>query len=476
MRDFTNKNNTFSKKQAREIFLKTAIPILILGFTNASYSFFDTLIAIFYVEDSEKILGIVSPIIMICSSIPILFIVGVGIFIPKKIGENDFEEAEKIFGQSFFLSFFIGLISVLFMISISNFWVNYFGEISISDSNPNKSDLINQGVNYLYITSLVFIPIGIRDSIVRTLRSEGFNKTSAFIPIFSIPINLFFDFIFMGYFDTGLIGAGYATVIGVFTSVLIAVLISYYLRAKNRTIINFNLENIYPKKEKIKIILSYGINSFFRRIFSIISLIFLSFGIVLLNSENPNYDDWSSFLTAILRMFIFANIIAISSGQATSLLISKEIGRKNKDNVKMILKQGTFFLMTFEIIIMIILMSLNLPILNLFKVGDSSNKEVYSQSFYIILILIPFSTLQIIPMMFYASTINIKSTINVSMINNLIIQPIFVLISYFIVFKLTLNYSMFFVCYIFNTFLQSIVSYSFFFKTYKKWNYSFENI
>ena len=109
-------------------------------------------------------------------------------------------------------------------------------------------EAIDQGVLYIRITLFAVAFNGVRDVIIRAMRVEGKNLSSAIIPIIALPINLAFDIIFMHpkILGMGLGGAGLATVIGAFVGAAIAVIYAFILSTKDNTYISFGYRKMIP--------------------------------------------------------------------------------------------------------------------------------------------------------------------------------------------------------------------------------------
>ncbi|BDV02323.1 MAG: hypothetical protein HPAVJP_2120 [Candidatus Hepatoplasma vulgare] len=459
--------------------IKVATPMLLLSLSNASYAFIDTLLAILLITDpsysAAQILGLTYPLLLLATSFIAIIFSGLSLYLPRTLGREKYEKGRNLVIHTFVYGFFLSLAIIIILYFLAPLWMNWLGGLG----SPLTQQEIDGGIIYIRISSLMIIFIAMRDIILRTIRVENKGFMASIIPIVALPVNLLFDWIFMGPLGFKLGGAALASLIGVSCGFLFAFIYSLILIKKNETIVNYEFSRFNIKEGKyIKGLFMFGFNSYIRMVTLIIYNIFLTFFIIQLNGNNGSDDDyWKEFVTVTQRFVSMATIFAFAFVQASITLFAFNKGQKNYARAKEFLKLGAIYSFVSSIIVIIILAIFVNPVLVLFGVDDPSGNQIYANAFYIRLIAIPLSLLQYYFISFFSITKNLKETIINSIIGNIIVAISVLSIFFYVGYQNNGNSTIFFSSLIVIGVINAIIFTPRFIIKYKKeFNYPKEKV
>ncbi|AHK22302.1 MATE efflux family protein [Candidatus Hepatoplasma crinochetorum Av] len=424
-------------------YFRISVPVIILMLSTASYSLIDSIISTIYVDgatffnnpnlNAADVLSIVTPFIIFMFTISYLFVVGVGLFLPNALGKKDFKIAHKIIGEGISLSLIFGIFTILLFYFLAEPWMNFFA----NKNDAITDEAIHQGIIYMQITTIAVAFNGIRDVIVRALRVEGKNISSALIPIIALPVNLGFDIIFMNpnIGGMGLEGAAWATVIGAFVGAFAGVAYSIYLNFKSDTYISFNLKYWVPTWAISIVIMQYGFSSFYYRATIMFFILWYVYFLNLLDGQLQEEDVVSSFnkySTASIQIIIFGNAVASGIGQGGSVILAYHYGKKNYDVVDRGLKISFIYNIVAEGIVVIIMLALSSLIMEIYDVNifgpindpGSDQLSLYSNYFKLTIIGLPLILLQTPETMFYGLRKKPKILACHATLSNVVVGPL----------------------------------------------------
>jgi Na+-driven multidrug efflux pump len=167
-----------------------------------------------------------------------------------------------------------------------------------------EGEALELGLTYFRITIFgsLFWVFGLAYNLI--IRAEGKMGTSALIMGIGLLVNIIINYILMGVFNFGVVGAAWGTNIGMAIYSILGVM---YLRS-NKPSFEANLFCIYKDKDIIKNIKSMGLPSLIMSIMSVIQ------GIVILNaigSIGTSYDIAFYGVTYRLMIFMMTPLFAI---------------------------------------------------------------------------------------------------------------------------------------------------------------------
>ena len=299
------------------LMLKYFIPAFIGVFLNALYNIVDR-IFIGQGVGAEALSGIsvIFPVMLIMMGFGMLVGIGTGVLVSINLGKKDFEMAEKTIGTGFSL---MVLVSVLVMV------VTYILKRPILHSFGSTPETFNYANDYLNIilAGAPFMIIGF--SLNNVIRSEGNARIAMISMILSSVTNIVLDYIFIFWFDMGVKGAAYATIISMFV-LMIWVLVHFQSK---RSVIKLKAKYIHVNWKILTEIVAIGMAPFSMQIAS-------SFVQGLLNKKLIAFGGdlavgAMGIINSVLTLFIMA-IVAIN--MASQPIIGFNYGAKSVRRVK----------------------------------------------------------------------------------------------------------------------------------------------
>ncbi len=316
-------NNNSDKRLAEAPLLKLifslAIPSIIAQLINVLYNIIDR-IYIGHIDGYGEMaltgVGIVFPIITLISAFSCFVGMGAAPLAAIKLGEGNYEESEKIIGNSVALLIIISTtLTIIFTI---------FGEdILFLFGASNDSIVYAKSYCKIYVLGTIFVQtsLGLNPFIV----CQGKAKTAMVSILIGALINIILDPIFIFYLDFGVSGAAVATIISQFIS---SIWILCFLLSKN-SVIRIKPANIRINLQITKNVASLGISPFVMQ--STESLVTITLNTGLQKYGGDMYIGAMTILTSILQ-FILVPMNGFNQG--VQPIISYNYGAKNMQRVK----------------------------------------------------------------------------------------------------------------------------------------------
>lgn len=313
------------------LLVKTSIPTIIGMLVMVIYNLTDTFfVGILNNGSMTAAIGVVFSFVSIIQAIGFWFGYGSGNIMSKKLGEEDYKEAENLSSIGMLLAIVSGvLIAIIFRIFIL--------PLSRTIGGNASESLLNFTIEYLKII-IISIPFSLYSiTLYNQLRLCGNVKDGMIGVLLGMITNMILDPILMFGFNIGFLGAGYATMIGQIISC-----IALTSLAKKNGNISVSLKKAKLNKERIYHILVGGIPNFSRQTITSVAL-------VLLNRVAANYgESMIAALTISSRIIALAYMIMIGWGQGFQPICAMNYGAKKYDRVKTAFKLtvivGTVFL------------------------------------------------------------------------------------------------------------------------------------
>lgn len=314
-------SNDLGKDSVLGLVFKLAIPTMLAQLVNLLYSIVDRM----YIGHIPEIgglalagVGVCGPIVTFLSSFGTLIGLGGSITMSIKMGEQKEKDARQILSNSFFM---LGILSIFLTITfliLKNKLIMIFGGSETTFIYANQ---------YLTIYTLgsffALMAVGLNFFIT----CQGFSMVGMLTVIIGATTNIILDTVFIFYFNMGVSGAAWATVIAQFLSFLFAF---SFLRSK-KIIIPITKEKYSLKI--IKNIIRFGFSPFF-------ILATDSFILIILNTMLQKYGgkaqgDLLISAATIVQSFLLlitGPLIGLSGG--TQPLLSYNYGAKQINRVK----------------------------------------------------------------------------------------------------------------------------------------------
>lgn len=248
-----SKTNILATESIPKLLLKFSVPTMLTLMVNYLYNIVDQI----FVGQGVGIMGIAAtnvsfPFSIVCTALALLIGDGCAARISLCLGRKEQQQANKCFGNAFFILILCGVFIVLFGNLFLKTLLLLFGATeTILPSAMQYARIILFGLPFM-IFNVAFTAI---------IRSDGNPQYTMKAMMIGAVINIILDPIFIFYFDMGVQGAAIATILGQIVSGIIC--IRYITRFQN---ITFQKNNMILDFHTTTSILSLGIPSFITQI------------------------------------------------------------------------------------------------------------------------------------------------------------------------------------------------------------------
>ncbi len=359
------KQNKMAVEPLKKLFWKMGLPMIISMVLQALYNVVDSI----FVANMEGNGALANEALTYAFPIQILIIaigvgtgVGLNALLSKSLGERDNEKVNKIAGNGIFLSLVIYFVFLMFGLFGSKWFISLF---------TTNEEVIKMGGNYLMICSSLSLGSIGYTVYERFLQATGKTMYSTIAQISGAVINIVFDYVFIFPLNMGVEGAAWATILGQFVSLFIAMLL-HYLKNKE---INGNLKYIKPSLNIIKGIYAIGISAAVMQ--GLLSVMMAGMNIIL---GSANVD--STILVGSFGIYYKIQQIALFScfGLSNTIItiLSFNYGMKDKNRSKDCIKYGIIDTFIVTVFITILFEIIANPLSKLFALSGGSSSELIS--------------------------------------------------------------------------------------------------
>lgn len=293
-------------------------PVAVLAMSiNSINTFVDALfIGQFLGEKALAAVSLAFPLAFLTNSFAAMLGVGGSSILSIAIGAKDKETQRKTFGT-------IVVLSIIVAIPLTAFgW--FFAEEMIA-AIGGEGEILELGV--LYYRTLVLgaffqifaVPLSM------LIRAEGKIKEAMNFAIISTVANMVLNPLFIGYFEMGIAGAAYATILSM---ILFCVLDVWYYATKQAS---YEVDLSYYKLEKklSKPIIAVGVSAM------MLQLMFVVQQVVVFKMIDKYGDDWDiAFMGACYRILILMLVPGFGFSTAMQPVAGINYGAKDYERVK----------------------------------------------------------------------------------------------------------------------------------------------
>ncbi len=357
------RQNKMAIAPMNKLIFKMGIPMIISMVLQALYNVIDSI----FVANMGTKGAIANQALTYAFPIQILIIaigvgtgVGLNTLLSKCLGENDKEKVNKIAGNGIFLSICIYLIFLLFGVLGSRWFISLF---------TNDKEIIKLGTTYLRIcTCLSLGSIGYT-VYERFLQATGKTILSTISQISGAVTNIILDYVFIYPLNMGVAGAAWATVIGQFMSLFIAM----YFHYKKNNEIDGNIKYIKPDKNLIKGIYGIGISAALMQ--SLLAVMMAGMNAILGLAEANQTVLIGSFgiYYKIQQIALFS---AFGLSNTIISILSFNYGMQDKKRIDDCIKYGIIDTAIITIVISIMFEIFAYPLAKLFGLAGGTTKEI----------------------------------------------------------------------------------------------------
>ena len=352
--------NKMATQPIKSLFWKLGLPMMLSMVLQALYNVVDSAFVTNMPDTgtlANEALTIAFPIQILIIAIGVGTGIGLNALLSKNLGKNNQETVNTVAGNGIFLCFVIYAVFLLFGLFLSDRFIGLF---------TNNRKVLEMGTSYLKICSCLSLGSIGYTVYERFLQATGKTTLSTVAQISGAVTNIILDYVFIFPLGMGVAGAAWATIIGQFVSLFIAMAFHYCL---NKEIGN-GLKYILPKKEIIKGIYKVGISA---AIMQALLSVMMAGTNAILGSANAD----SATLVGTFGIYYKIQQIALFSAFGLSntiiTLLSFNHGMNDKERCLTCVKTGIFGTCVVMLIITAVFEIIANPLSELFALSGGSS-------------------------------------------------------------------------------------------------------
>lgn len=356
--------NKMATVPMKKLFWKMGLPMIISMVLQALYNVVDS---IFVTNMGEKgaianqALTLAYPIQILIIAIGVGTGVGLNSLLSKSLGENNQEKVNKIAGNGIFLSIVIFFVFLIFGAVGSRWFISLFA--------GGNTEVIEMGTTYLQICSCFSLGAIGYAVYERFLQSTGKTMLSTISQISGALVNIVLDYIFIYPMNMGVAGAAWATVIGQFVSLFLAMFFHY---TKNKEI-NGDLKYVKPEMQLIKGIYTIGLSATFMQALLAVMMAGMNAILGMANVDTTVLVGSFGIYYKIQQVALFS---AFGLSNTIISILSFNYGMKDKDRVDECIKYGIMDTLIVMVILTVAFEILARPLANLFGLAGGSSTQI----------------------------------------------------------------------------------------------------
>lgn len=355
--------NKMAIEPINKLILKMGLPMIVSMVLQALYNVIDSI----FVANMGSTGAIANQALTYAFPIQIMIIaigvgtgVGLNALLSKSLGENDKNKVNKIAGNGIFLSICIYIFFLIFGLFFSKWFISLF---------TNDKEIIKMGTTYLKIcTCLSLGSIGYT-VYERFLQATGKTMLSTISQISGAVTNIVLDYIFIYPLDMGVAGAAWATIIGQFVSLFIAM---YFHYKKNKEI-DGSLKYINPDGSIIKGIYSIGVSAALMQALLAVMMAGMNAILGLAQADQTVLIGSFGIYYKIQQIALFS---AFGLSNTIISILSFNYGMQDMERIDDCIKYGIMDTMIVTLIISILFEVFAYPLANLFGLVGGETKEI----------------------------------------------------------------------------------------------------
>ena len=353
-----------------KVMVKLSVPAVIAMVLYGLNTIFDAIfVGNFVGEVALSGVSLAYPLTQINLGIGAMIGGGAAAYLSIVIGENNYEEQEKILGNVNRLVIIIGLIYSILCYFLATPMVSVMG---------GTGEILVQGAAYFRVTAVgsIFWIAGLSYNMM--IRGEGKMGVAAFMMGIGLLINIVTNYILIAIFDMGVVGAAWGTNLGMTVYTIFAII--YYSKGKS----NFKANFFCFRKDKTinKRIISMGMPQLIMSVMSIIQ------GAIILSTISKIGDSYDiAFYGVVFRIYMFTMTPLIALMRSLQPTVGINYGAGNYKRA--ISATKIYIFGSFVLMIPLWLASMVAPssVINLMLVGEVSQNNIFN--FRIFMSVIP---------------------------------------------------------------------------------------
>lgn len=213
----------FAKPMSYGQYLKSLLPSVLTMIFLSFYTTIDGFFVSRYAgSDALAGINIVIPITCVTFGVAVMLATGAGAIIGEHLGRNEVEQASRIFS-------FMCLVLLAFSAAFTALGVAFLRPIAVLLGSSER--LMPHVLPYALVVFLGTVPMAFKLFFEYLVRSDGNSKVGLAMSVVGLVLNVGLDYLFVGVFRLGTLGAAWGTTLSITASALIGLV--YFLRFGN---------------------------------------------------------------------------------------------------------------------------------------------------------------------------------------------------------------------------------------------------
>lgn len=213
----------FSRPMSYGQYLKSLLPSILTMIFLSFYTTIDGFFVSRYAgSDALAGINIVIPITCVTFGVAVMLATGAGAIIGEHLGRGEMEQANRIFS-------FMCLVLLAFSVAFTALGVAFLRPIAVLLGSSER--LMPHVLPYALVVFLGTVPMAFKLFFEYLVRSDGNSKVGLAMSVVGLVLNVGLDYLFVGVFGLGTLGAAWGTTLSITASALIGLV--YFLRFGN---------------------------------------------------------------------------------------------------------------------------------------------------------------------------------------------------------------------------------------------------
>lgn len=213
----------FSRPMSYGQYLKSLLPSVLTMIFLSFYTTIDGFFVSRYAgSDALAGINIVIPITCVTFGVAVMLATGAGAIIGEHLGRGEMEQANRIFS-------FMCLVLLAFSVAFTALGVAFLRPIAVLLGSSER--LMPHVLPYALVVFLGTVPMAFKLFFEYLVRSDGNSKVGLAMSVVGLVLNVGLDYLFVGVYGLGTLGAAWGTTLSITASALIGLV--YFLRFGN---------------------------------------------------------------------------------------------------------------------------------------------------------------------------------------------------------------------------------------------------
>lgn len=299
-------------------YLKSLLPSVLTMIFLSFYTTIDGFFVSRYAgSDALAGINIVIPITCVTFGVAVMLATGAGAIIGEHLGRGEMEQANRIFS-------FMCLVLLAFSVAFTALGVAFLRPIAVLLGSSER--LMPHVLPYALVVFLGTVPMAFKLFFEYLVRSDGNSKVGLAMSVAGLVLNVGLDYLFVGVFGLGTLGAAWGTTLSITASALIGLV--YFLRFGN-------IRFARPKADA-KVLLkscTNGSSEMFTEFSTGITTLLFNLMVMKYFGE-----DGVAAVTIIMYIYYFFISFYMGIAVAVAPVVSYNVGAQNPDKIREMLR------------------------------------------------------------------------------------------------------------------------------------------